>query len=451
MNWNVPSFRESFNEFVWRAPAQPRPQVEKRIAHFLRLVIVLARDLAHGQLTLRAMGLVYTTLLSIVPLLAISFSVLKAFGVYNQIRPMLLKFLDPLGDKGVEITARIMQFIENINGGVLGSVGLALLLYTSVSLVQKVEESSNYIWHVDRGRSFGERFSRYLSALLVGPLLVFSAIGISAAVAGLDVVHEVLRLEPIGWVAYHAGRLLPYLLVIGAFTFVYTFIPNTKVRIGPALAGGLVGGIVWQTAAWGFARFAASATNYSAIYSSFAILILFMLWLYLNWLILLFGSSVAFYTQHPEYLVQVPGEVRLSNRMREHLALVVLVMIGSRHVHGEPPWTTAGIARELHLPMRAIDEALQPLEARGILTTSGGEPAGWLPLRDLHEVSAKEVLDTVRAGGEDQNINLDLLPEAAPVRELLRRFDDAAATTLQGVSVNDLVAQLPDGKPADEA
>ncbi len=451
MIWDVPSFRDSFNEFVWRAPSQTRSLVERRVAYFMRLVIVLARDLAQGQLTLRAMGLVYTTLLSIVPLLAISFSVLKAFGVYNQIRPMLLKFLDPLGEKGVEITARIMQFIENINSGVLGSVGLALLLYTSVSLVQKVEESSNYIWHVDRGRSFGERFSRYLSALLVGPLLVFSAIGISAAVAGLDVVHEVLQLEPIGWVAYHTGRLLPYVLVIGAFTFVYTFIPNTKVRIGPALVGGVVGGIVWQSAAWGFARFAATATNFSAIYSSFAILILFMLWLYLNWLILLFGSSVAFYVQHPEYLVRMAGEVRLSNRMREHLALVVMVMIGSRHVGGESPWTTAELARELHMPMRAIDEALQPLEARGILTTSGSEPAGWLPLRDLHEVSAKELLDTVRAAGEDQHMNPDLLPEAAPVRELLRRFDEAAATTLQEVSVNDLVSQLPEEPQVGEA
>lgn len=451
MNWNVPSFRELLNEFIWRTPVQPRPQVERRVAQFMRLVIVLARDLAQGQLTLRAMGLVYTTLLSIVPLLAISFSVLKAFGVHNQIRPMLLKFLDPLGERGVEITGRIILFIENINGGVLGTVGLALLLYTSVSLVQKVEESSNYIWHVDRGRGFGERFSRYLSALLVGPLLVFSAIGISAAVAGLDIVREAMEFEPIGWVAYQTGRLLPYVLVIGAFTFVYTFIPNTKVRIGPALAGGVVGGIVWQSAAWGFARFAASSTNYSAIYSSFAILILFMLWLYLNWLILLFGSSVAFYVQHPEYLVRAAGELRLSNRMREHLALVVMGMIGARHVNGQPPWNTAALARELRMPMRAIDEVLQPLKSRGILTSSGDEPPGWLPLRDLHEVSAKELLDTVRAAGEDEHMSPDLLPEAAPIRELLDRFDEATATALQEVSVSDLVAQLPEQKRPGEA
>jgi membrane protein len=213
----------------------------------------------------------------------------------------------------------------------------------------------------------------------------------------------------------------------------------------------VVGGIVWQSAAWGFARFAATSTNYSAIYSSFAILILFMLWLYLNWLILLFGSSVAFYVQHPEYLVRSAGELRLSNRMREHLALVVMSMIGSRHVQGQTPWTTAALARELRVPMRAIDEVLLPLKACGILTTTDDEPSGWLPLRDLHEVSAKELLDTVRAAGEDQHMSPNLLPEAAPVRELLDRFDEATATALQEVSAKDLVGELPERKPVEEA
>jgi len=444
MKWNPKALYRFLDYLIWRTPAQPWPRAQQLAVRLTRMGIVLTRDLAQGQLTLRAMGLVYTTLLSIVPLLAISFSVLKAFGVYNQIRPMLLNFLAPLGEKGVDITGRIMEFIENINGGVLGSVGLALLLYTSVSLVQKVEESFNYIWHVSRGRSFGERFSRYLSALLVGPLLVFSAIGISAAVAGLGVVREAMQVEAIGWVAYQAGRLLPYALVIGAFTFVYTFIPNTKVRIGPALVGGVVGGFVWQSAAWAFARFAASSTNYSAIYSSFAILILFMLWLYLNWLILLFGSSVAFYLQHPEHLVRKAGEFRLSNRMGEQLALVIMSLIGRRHMDGESPWSTDAFARELRMPMRAIDEVLQPLKTRGILTTTGDEPPGWLPLRDLQQVTTKELLDTVRAAGEDQHMSPDLMPETASIRQLLHRLDEAKASVLQNVTVKDLIEDMPE-------
>ena len=117
------------------------------------------------------------------------------------------------------------------------------------------------------------------------------------------------------------SRLVPYLLIIAAFTFVYLFMPNTRVRLWPALVGGIVGGIAWQSAGWVFAVFIAGSGNYAAIYASFAILILFMIWLYLSWLVLLFGASVAFYVQHPEYLYMRGGEPRLSNRMRERLGL----------------------------------------------------------------------------------------------------------------------------------
>jgi membrane protein len=444
MNWKPAALYKSLYEIIWRTPTDSLTRVQEWLVRFMRLAAVLLRDLTKGQLNLRAMGLVYTTLLSIVPLLAISFSVLKAFGVYNQIEPVLLGFLEPLGEQGVEITSSVMRFINNINVGVLGSVGLALLLYTAVSLVQKVEEAFNYIWHVNQARSFGERFSRYVSALLVGPLLVFSAMGITAAVASLGVVRDVMEIEAIGWIALRVGRLVPYALVIGAFTFFYSFMPNTKVRLGPALVGSLVGGIAWQSAGWAFAQFLASSTRYAAIYSSFAIVILFMLWLYLSWLILLFGSNVAFYVQHPEYLVKKGGEPRLSNRMRERLALVIMSLIGRNHLDGSSPWSAATLARFLRMPTDAIDELLVALQSRNILATTGAEPPGWLPVRDLDKVSANELLDTVRTAGEDQYLNTQALPVPEAVARVLQRHDEAAEEALHGVTVKDLAGTLPE-------
>ena len=436
----VPALFKRLDEVVWRKPTEGLPRAKAWLLRLTRLLIVLVRDLAQGQLTLRAMGLVYTTLLSLVPLLALSFSVLKAFGVYNQIRPMLLTFLEPLGEKGVEITERIIQFIENINVGVLGSVGLALLLYTAVSLVQKIEESFNFIWHVSRARGIGERFSRYLSALLVGPLLVFSAMGITATAASMSLVRSVLEVQAIGWLALQVGHMLPYVLVIGAFTFVYTFIPNTRVRFGPALAGGVVGGILWQSAGWAFALFAASSTRYAAIYSSFAILILFMLWLYLSWLILLFGAAVSFYLQHPEHLVAEAGAPRLSNRMRERLALVIMSQIARRHLDGAAPLTADELAQTVRMPMRAVDVVLDALRERGILVCTGDVPPGWLPLRDLESASAKDLLDAVRTAGESRYLSVAALPAPEPVERLLKLSDEALASALSGITLKDLAA-----------
>jgi membrane protein len=259
-----------------------------------------------GELTLWTMSLAYTTLLSMVPLLALSFSVLKAFGVHNQIEPLLGNLLAPLGEQGQEVSSRLVGFIENMNVGVLGAVGLALLIYTVVSLIEKIEASLNAMWHVTQLRSLSERFSRYLSVLLIGPLLVFSALGLTASAMSSSLAQMLISVEPLGSLVSMAGQVVPYLLVVGAFTFVYRFVPNTRVRFIPALLAGIVAGLMWQSAGWAFATFVVSSARYSAIYSSFAILVLFLLWLYVSWLVLLIGADMAFYLQHPEYLYVKP-------------------------------------------------------------------------------------------------------------------------------------------------
>ncbi len=430
-----------FDSVVWGVHEQALPAWKARALRIVRTVLILARDLAGGQLTLRAMSLVYTTLLSIVPLLALSFSVLKAFGVYNQIQPVLLNFLAPLGAKGEDITRKIVQFIENMNVGVLGAVGVGLLVYTAVSLMQKIEESLNYIWHIPRPRRLGERFSRYLSVLMVGPILVFSALGITASVMNIETVRDLLAIGALGQTVQAISRLMPYLLVIAAFTFVFLFIPNTRVRFVPALIGGAVGGIAWQTAGWVFALFVASSNKYAAIYSGLAILVMFMIWLYLNWLILLFGASVAFYAQHPEYLYARSGEPRLSNRMRERLALSVMSLVAGRFLAGARMPSPAEFTRLLGVPMHALQTVLDALEQRQLVVQSTDDPPVYLPARDPALISVTQVLDTMRAAGEERYFSPDALPAPLPVDALLERMRQAVASSVGDMTLRELAAQ----------
>ena len=440
-----------FERLVWGAQEAPQPPWKARALRFVRTVLILVRDLARGQLTLRAMGLVYTTLLSIVPLLALSFSVLKAFGVYNQIQPMLLNFLEPLGEKGEEIARSIVRFIENVNVGVLGALGLGLLVYTAISLMQKIEESLNYIWHIPSPRRLGERFSRYVSVLMVGPILVFSALGITATVMNIDTVRDLLAIDALGQTVRAATRLMPYLLVIAAFTFVYLFIPNSRVRFGPALLGGVAGGIAWQTAGWAFALFVASSNKYAAIYSGFAILILFMIWLYLSWLILLFGASVAFYAQHPEYLYAKGGEPRLSNRMRERLALSVMSLVAGRFAAGAGMPTMQDFTRLLGVPMHALQIVLDALEQRGLIAQSTDEPPTYLPARDLSLITVSQVLETVRAAGEERFLSPEGLPVPQPVEAVLERVREAVESSVGEITLRDLAAQGTEHVMSDRA
>ncbi|MGE3926042.1 MAG: YhjD/YihY/BrkB family envelope integrity protein [Lautropia sp.] len=408
------------------------------------IVLVIIRDLAFGQLTLRAMSLVYTTLLSIVPLLALSFSVLKAFGVHNQIEPTLQRFLEPLGERGEQIAAQIVQFISNMNVGVLGSVGLALLLYTSVSLIQKIEMSFNYIWHVAEPRPIGTRFSSYLSVLLVGPLLAFSALGITAAASSTGIVQALLSIEPLGLIAVQIGKLVPYALIVGLFTFIYLYIPNTRVHLAAAAGGALVGGVAWQTAGWAFAAFVANSAQYAAIYSGFAILILFMIWVYVSWLIVLVGCSVSFYLQHGEYVMASPGEPPLSGRVRERLALAVIAAIAGRHLAGGAPLTSDSLAQMLRMPSYAVRDTIEVLEHCGLLVATRADPCSWVPARDPATITPWDVVAAVRASGERDAIGVERLPLPGPLERLVRRQEAAASAELETGSLRDLIETEPE-------
>ena len=428
-----------FYGLLWGTDLAAVLPLRRRLIRAARLAYAVARDLADGQLTLRAMSLVYTTLLSLVPLLALSFSVLKGFGVHNQVRPALLAFLAPLGDKGAQITDQVIGFIDNIRVGVLGAVGLGLLIYTVTALLQKIEVSFNYVWLVKRARPLAQRFSQYLSVLTIGPVLVFSAIGITASFMASTVVQALLAIEPFGTLIGIAGHLLPYLLVIAAFAFIYLLMPNTRVRLRSALVGGLVAGVLWQTLGWGFATFVGASTQYTAIYAGFAIVIVSMIWLYLNWLIVLIGASLAYYHQNPGQLATRRREARLSARVKEKLAMLLVALIGRHYYRGESPWTAESLAARLAVPVSSVEPVLQLMLRHGVLAETAGEPPAYLPARAFESLPVTALLDIVRSADEEGGIALAGLVHEPEVESVLERFDTAVRQSLADRTLRDLV------------
>ncbi|MFP4252803.1 MAG: YihY/virulence factor BrkB family protein, partial [Guyparkeria sp.] len=389
-----------FDDRVWQRPLDTLPSWQRTGVKAIRLAIAVARDLAAGQLTLRAMSLVFTTLLAFVPLIAVSFSVLKGFGVHNQLRPTLENFLSPLGERAGEITDNVIGFVENIEVGVLGAVGVAFLLYTAISLVQKVEEAFNFTWNVPQSRTLVRKLSDYFSVMLITPLLAFLSLGITATLASTDLVQTLIAIEPLGTLYQWGTRMVPWILVIAAFCFVYMLMPNTRVRLGPALIGAAIAGIAWESLGHLFARFVVGSANYTAVYSGFAILLLFMIWLYLSWLILLTGSSIAFYCQYPQYLVRGGRDAsRLAPAQRERLALALMALIARAFERGERGPGGERLSQDLGVPLEAITATLAALRSRGLVRLTQGEPPGHVPARPPACITVKAVLDAVRQDG----------------------------------------------------
>jgi membrane protein len=423
-----------------RHAPMPVRQIEW-LLDFLRYPYALARDLLTGELNLRAMGLVYTTLLSLVPLFVFAFAVLKGLGVHRDLEPLLFEFLRPIGERAGELTAQIMAFVERLRGGVLGSLGLVFLLYTVVTTIQKLEGAFNFAWHVERPRSLMRRISEYLSLMVIGPVFLVVAFGLLSAVAQHENMRWLTTHEPLGTIIRGLGYAGPYLFVTGVFTFFYVFIPNTRVRLRAALAGGVTAGLLWAMSGVIFAKVVAVSTNMVAVYAGFAIFLAALIWIYLSWLILLIGAQLSFYVQNPRYLRAGQAPVRLTSCLRERLALSVMLLIARNFVSGTKPWRLRSLAEQLEVPGSALESVIEALEHAGLVTTTDEEEV--LPARDLESIGMHDILTAVR---DERQYETWLLWRARTEPEtdsIADSVETAIRERMAGMTLRDLASGRP--------
>jgi membrane protein len=360
----------------------------------LRYPYAILRDLSRGQINLYSMGLVYATLLSVVPLIAFAFAVLKAFGAHRELEPLIGEFFSPVGEKAPELTHRIMEFADSVSTGLVGSLGLALLLWTLLGTIKKVEDGFNFIWRVEHARSFARRVTEYVALLIVGPIVVVSFIGLThkaleSASAGIGRYMPFFdRLQELGLL------MAPFFMVTAIFTAVYMFVPNTRVKWKPAIIGGVTAGVLWVVVGKLFTALVVYTTRLSVVYAGFAIIVAALLWTYFGWLILLIGAQLSFYVQNRNYLRMGLTELRLSVVQREQLTLKVMYLIARSYHDGKTRWSLDGLSQELAMPGIAIARIVHSLEDARLITVTEDEHL--LPARDLGKISVQEVLDIAR-------------------------------------------------------
>jgi membrane protein len=389
------SWSARFDNWLWKAEHSRDSRLSRMLWHFTRVLFAVVRDVLYGNLTLHAMGLVYTTLLSLIPFLALSFSVLTALGVHNQLEPILENFLEPLGDRAPVVTDNILQFVDNIRVGVLGFAGMGFLIYTVISLIQKIEIAFNEIWRVSQLRTLSQRFSSYLSIIIVGPVLVVSALGTTGTIVASDFVTELRQIQPFGWLFSLLSQLTPFFMIIGLFTFLYVFIPNTRVKVKYAFVGGVVAGVIWQWTSILFAEFVTTSTRYEAIYSSFVVGILFLWWLFLAWAILLIGASVSFYAQHAQQITRERKYVP-SASVDEHTGLAMVYQVAKQFDTDGGGTSIAEMESTLSVGPEVIQRMMQKLIRHKLLVATA-EGSELLPARSLDKTPLTEVVQVLRA------------------------------------------------------
>jgi membrane protein len=405
------------------------------VLRVLRFPAAITRDWLVGDINIRAMSLAYTTLLSLVPLMVFSFSVLKALGARGDLRYLLHQFFRPMGAASTQLTESVMQFVTNMRGDVLGSIGLGFLVYTVITTIQKVEASFNFVWRVERPRSLARRFVEYLGLMIVGPILLAVSIALMGSASHSPLAQWLNAIPPLAWVMGLAGQVVPYFLVTVVFTFMYSFIPNTRVQLRAALIGGVSAGIIWALVGQVFTSVILYSSHMMAVYTGFAYVLTTLIWVYLSWLILLIGAQLAFYVQFPRYLRHGQESVELTGSARELAGLSVMVLIGRDYRSGRRYWTGTRLAAELDIPSTALAPVLACLERGGLILAT--EKEQFVPGRNLDGIHLVDIIDAVR-NRQPGRLMIDMHPVGCAANVMIQ-VKSAIEAKLGAQSLEDLI------------
>lgn len=389
-----------FTVDIWKADFSKISGLRAFIYHQILLVYFIIRAFVQDKLLVRASALVYATLLSLVPLLAIVFSLLKAFGFHNRLEPTMLQLLQPLGQNSAELIVKtILQFVDNANVGALGGIGLLVLFTSIISIINNIDRAFNDIWKVHRGRSLRRRIVDYSSVILLGPVLLFAGLGITASLQSNSFVQWLNQLPGVSVII---TKSLPILASWLAFFFMIMFVPNTRVKLFSATFGAIVGGTMWQLANTFFARFIVASYQSgakAALYAGFATLPLFLIWLYLSWSIVLLAAEIAYAHQN---LKKITWEIRSSDysySVREELALKIVLYVAGKFTKGEKAPTSSELADYFNLPERLVNNILFELIQVGFLFRVEGNEIQYSMAKSPEKLTVADILLGLRNYG----------------------------------------------------
>lgn len=389
---------------IWRVDTNGLGRLRAISYNVIKSFVLTYRNLNWSLVNTRASALTYSTLLSIVPLLAVLFAIARGFGFQNILQSELFGYFQ--GQEQALSTA--MRFIdkslEYAQGGVFLGVGLVLLLYTALNLISSIEDNFNSTWGIKNGRSYYRQFTDYTGLLLVAPVFLVCNAGFSI------ILNSSLETHIIGAFINPFIQVLPFILTILLFTFVYAYIPNTKVKIGSAIFAGIVAGLAFQIFQQIYISGQLWISKYNTIYGSFAALPLLLLWLQISWLIVLIGVELSFSHQNIAKFNFEKETKDITRRYKDFIILLISTLIVKRFEEGEKPYTANEISEKYKIPTRLTSDIIYLLLDLNIIveTPSGKDmvPA-YIPALDINKISVSYLFHKVDSfGSEDFNIDI---------------------------------------------
>jgi len=390
-----------FKTGIWEIRFKDLPPVEAFFVKSLRVILLASRGFMRDNCQKTASVLTYYSLLNIVPVIAVAFAMAKGFGLEKLIEKQILQ-MAAKANWQTDITTQIISFshklLEQAKGGLIAGVGVALLFWTVISILGKIEESLNDIWEVKKSRTLARKFSDYIAMMALTPVLFI--ISSSATVLVASQVKVILaKIAFLG--VFSKGillflNLLPYVSIWTLLTMLYLIMPNTRIPVKSAIWGGIVGGTIAEIVQWLYIKFQIGVASYGAIYGSFAALPLFLAMLQMSWMIVLFGAEIAYASEHYETFGFHPDYSRISVSSKRLLMLRIFHLLTKKFSLGEKPLSAVQIAHALEIPVRLVRQLLNELTNVGLVVeTIRGikSEIAFQPGRTIEDITVKVALD----------------------------------------------------------
>jgi len=391
---------------VWRIRIRELSGVKYFLIRPLRILLLASRGFTEDKCQLRASALTFYSLLSVVPLAAMAFGIAKGFGFARNLETVLTERLQ--GQE--EVVQWIIQFanalLANTEGGVIAGVGILILFWAVIKLLESIEKAFNAIWYVKKGRSFARKLSDYLSIVLICPILLIVSSSLTVFIAGqMTVITErITLLGKMSPLIFFFLNLSPYFVLWVLFTLIYIVMPNTGVSVRGGLLAGIITGTAFHLLQKVYIYSQIGVAKYNAIYGSFAALPLFLIWLQFSWLIVLFGAEISFAADNEENYEFESDSLEVSFRFKRILALRITALCVKHFSNGEKPLDTLSIAHELEAPIRLIRGTLSDLVEASVLSEVKQNDSGktcYQPAQDVGKLTIKRVLDSLDKQGKE--------------------------------------------------
>jgi membrane protein len=413
---------------IWRIRAKDLSRKKYFFIKQLRILLLATRGFAKDKCPLSASALTFYSILSIVPVVAMAFGIAKGFGFQKLLEKELLGKFQGQEEVMNRVVAFAHSLLENTKGHLIASFGILFLLWTVIKLLSQIERSFNDIWEVKSPRTYGRKFSDYLSIMLISPILFILSSSVTVFITTqIKVITQ--RVELIGMfspVIFFMLKFIPYGLIWILFIFIYILMPNAKVNFSSGLIAGVIAGTIYQIAQWAYITFQVGMARYNAIYGSFAALPLFLIWIQLSWLIVLFGAEISYAYQYVDTYDFEPDRRSISPAFNKLLSLHISRLIISTFLKADPPLSAINISKTLQIPIRMVQQILDELVEAGILSdteTKENKKMSYQPARDINAITINSVIDALEQKGVD-NIPIAQTAELKRLSEALKTLND---------------------------